>query len=768
MVSTMMRFLKVHTIVEVVLLVLCLASAAYCAPPRLIDLDFKNADVKDVLRVLASQNGANFLIDNEVSGTVTIHLAKVTFDDALNIITQSNNLRFIKQNNVYQITPIDNSVLHVEYDNNLLSVEAKEAKVLQIIQAIAQKVGMNLVPDPAIKDRITIRLQQIPVQNALDSILIQANCTAEKNGAVTFIRKKSSLQADFTVRYQNNLLSIDAQNASLTALTRAITEKTGVSVIPNQDLNLNISIYLQNLPLPDALTLLCGANNLQLTNSGESWRISRAPTMGPGGQNMNINYDSKEKLFDVEVQSSSLTTVLWEMARKANVDLVVLAQVNWTVNNIRLHKLPFEQALKYLFEGTVYSYRLQNNIYMIGDGMIVRPETSDFNTVKIYPIKYVKADVLLNTLPAIFSRQNFVLLTDKNSLIVTAPESVHKMFGDYLKQVDTDDNQDRTVVVPIKNLKAEDVLKYIPSSISKTDMVVVKEINSITVTGPQNFINQVQQYIAKIDQVNPTIVFDVMVVLITGDDEFNWNPSYSLNIGGTKIGISTETGTIGEVTSTSTSDSSDTDATTSTSLTFLLEHKKAKILQNPTITTLNGYPASFSVSTKRYYAIQDSTSTNGTVTYTTSYKNVDSGLSITITPWVADDKITMEIKPKISEYGAIPQGQKLPETTEHATETTLRVNDKQSVILSGLRNTRQEKIVTKIPILGDIPLLGLLFRSYSTTDLVEEFVIVITPHLVYNAEDAKAATQKVNNNASQELKDTLNPPAEDPKKEKKQ
>lgn len=754
----MIRFSKVHSMVEVVLLVLFLASAAYCVPPKLIDLDFKNADVKDVLRVLASQNGANFLIDNEVSGTVTIHLAKVTFDDALNIITQSNNLRFIKQNNVYQITPIDNSVLHVEYDNNLLSVEAKEAKVLQIIQAIAQKVGMNLVPDPAIKDRITIRLQQIPVQNALDSILIQANCTAEKNGAVTFIRKKSSLQADFTVRYQNNLLSIDAQNASLAALTRAITEKTGVSVIPNQDLNLNISIYLQNLPLPDALTLLCGANNLQLMNSGESWRITRASTMGPGGQNMNINYDSKEKLFDVEVQSSSLTTVLWEMARKANVDLVVLAQVNWTVNNIRLHKLPFEQALKYLFEGTVYSYRLQNNIYMIGDGMIVRPETSDFNTVKIYPIKYVKADVLLNTLPAIFSRQNFVLLTDKNSLIVTAPESVHKMFGDYLKQVDTDDNQDRTVVVPIKNLKAEDVLKYIPSSISKTDMVVVKEINSITVTGPQNFINQVQQYIAKIDQVNPTIVFDVMVVLITGDNEFDWTPTYSISAGGTKFGINTQSGTIGEDTS---------DSKSSTNLKFLLENKKAKVLQNPTITTLNGYPASFSVSTKRYYPVEETTTTNGVPTTTKSNKNVDSSLTVTVTPWVADDKITMEIKPKISEFGAIPQGSALPETTEHATETTIRVNDKQSVILSGLRNTRKEKTVNKIPVLGDIPLLGLLFRSYSTKDVMEEFVIVITPHLVYNAEDAKAATQKINDNASQELKDTLNPPAEDPKKKKK-
>jgi general secretion pathway protein D len=734
------------------ILLLFFTTAAYGQPKKLIDLDFKNADIKDVLRVLAVQEGANFLIDNEVSGTITIHLTKVTFDDALHIIAQTGNLQYAKENNVYQITQIDKALLNVDYSaaDGLLTVEAKEAKVLLLIQAIAEKTGLNLVPAPDLKERISITLNKIPLQNGLDSILIQAGCAAEKNGAVTFIRKKAATQQPFMVTFQNSLLSIDAQNVPLASLTRAITEQTGISVVPNQDLTLNISIYLQNLPLAEALTILCNSNNLQLINAGSAWRIARNSSAGQGGQNININYDAKSGLFDVEVQSASLAAIVSEMTHKAGLDLIIMAQVNWTVNNVRLHKLKFERVLDYLLKGTVFTYKLQDNVYMIGDGLTVRPESADFTTVKVYPIKYLKADLLLNTLPAIFSRQNFVLLTDKNSLIVTAPNAVHELFTDYLSQVDIDDNQDRTVVVKIKYLKAEDVLKYLPASIPKTDLVVVKETNSITITGPQNLINQVQQYVAKIDQVNPMIVFDVMVVLVTQDKEIEWKPQYSINAGSVKIGVDLETGEYAE-----------TDSTL-LKLKFLLQTKMAKILQNPTITTLNGYPASFTVSTKRTYTIEESSTVNGDTVTSITNKAVDSGVFLTITPWVADNKITMEIKPKITEYGAIPTGQKLPETTEHATETTVRVDDKQTVILSGLRNTRKEKTVAKIPLLGDIPLLGFLFKSTTAKDVLEEFVVVITPHLVYNVRDAEEAVQKLNGNMSRELQNELNPDADNP------
>ncbi|HBE77691.1 MAG TPA: hypothetical protein DDW65_07870, partial [Firmicutes bacterium] len=289
-----------------ILLIGLLSSSAYCQPKKLIDLDFKNADVKDVLRVLAVQNGANFLIDNEVNGTITIHLTKVTFEAALSIIAQSNNLEYTNDNNVYRITQVDQGLLNVDYNNDLLTVEAKNAKLILLIENMAKKTGLNLVTAPDLKERITINLQSVPVQNALDAILIQANCVADKNGAVTFIRKQTANQSPFTITYQNDLLTIDAQNVPLTSLTREITEKTGISVVPNQDVAMNINIFLQNLPLVDALTLLCNTNNLQLVSAGQAWRIAKNPPVNSMGQNLNINYDSKNGLFDVEIQSASL------------------------------------------------------------------------------------------------------------------------------------------------------------------------------------------------------------------------------------------------------------------------------------------------------------------------------------------------------------------------------------------------------------------------------------------------------------------------------
>ena len=142
--------------------------------------------------------------------------------------------------------------------------------------------------------------------------------------------------------------------------------------------------------------------------------------------------------------------------------------------------------------------------------------------VKVYPIKYIKADQLLNSLPPIFPRQDFVIIQDKNALIVTAPPTIHINFSKYLEQVDVDTGQNQTIVLRIKYLKAEDVLKYIPASIPKNDIIVVKELNAITVSGPLNLINQVKQYIDKIDQPNPMIVCDVSVVEINNEHNLDW------------------------------------------------------------------------------------------------------------------------------------------------------------------------------------------------------------------------------------------------------
>ncbi len=786
------------------------ATTSFGRNNNLISLDFKDTDIRDIFRALASQAGVNIYLEHEVTGNVTISLSNVTFTEALKIITEKNNLTYTFTDNVYYIKPIDDSFLNVEFAEGLLQVEARKIGLNTLFETISQKSGVSIVPAPELQqERISIFIKQTNLTDAIETILTQANCISEQIGTVMFIRKKASQQFSFTVNYQNNLLTIDAHNIPITALCRTITEKTGVSIVSDQNVNQNVTIFLQNLSLPDSLSVLCETNNLLLFKEGDAWRISKktgayrikvkdnllsidvegidvntvmkeiARQSGlniildrevrgmvsahfqdlplfeglmvllenhgwvidkqtnhyyvrPNSnqvKNIRIQYDPSTSLFDLDIQSAPLTVVLNEMARRAGINIVILAQVNWTVNNVRLQKISFTQAMDFLFKGTIFTYKLVDNTYLIGDGMLVKPENRDFSEVKIYTLKYVKADQFLNTLPPVFPRQSFMPLPEKNALIVSGPPTIHNLFAEYLEQIDVATIEDRTEVIKIKYLKADDVMKLIPSSIPKNDLVVVKEANAIVVTGPQNLISQVKSFIEKIDQINPMIVFDILVVQITDSDSITWEaPTGTLNKDGKELILDAAAGLINF------SEGVPAKSTKVATLTALINNGRAKVLANPTITTLNGYPANFNVSTKWSFTVPTETKTvdKETETVNQTVKTYDSGLYITITPWVsANNQITMEIKPKISEFGEAPKGSNLPSTSERSTETTIRVNDGQTIIISGLRNNRQQKTVSKIPILGHIPLLGHLFKNTTVRETQDEFIIVITPKLVF-------------------------------------
>ena len=126
------------------LLALIFGSIVQAETKKLIDLDFKNSDIKDILRALADQAGVTFLIDSDVTATVTLHLSGKTFTEALNIVTKSYNLAVTKEETVYHISQIDTSFLKVDFENGLLSVEARGAKLLTLFNSITQKTGRNL------------------------------------------------------------------------------------------------------------------------------------------------------------------------------------------------------------------------------------------------------------------------------------------------------------------------------------------------------------------------------------------------------------------------------------------------------------------------------------------------------------------------------------------------------------------------------------------------------------------------------------------------
>ena len=93
------------------------------------------------------------------------------------------------------------------------------------------------------------------------------------------------------------------------------------------------------------------------------------------------------------------------------------------------------------------------------------------------------------------------------------------------------------------------------------------------------------------------------------------------------------------------------------------------------------------------------------------------GITLTITPNISEgDLLLLDVKLTRSDFGEVPAEGSPPDITESDIETTVTVPDGRTIILGGLLKLNQVKGGTKVPILGDIPGIGGLFRSTSNTD----------------------------------------------------
>jgi len=154
----------------------------------------------------------------------------------------------------------------------------------------------------------------------------------------------------------------------------------------------------------------------------------------------------------------------------------------------------------------------------------------------------------------------------------------------------------------------------------------------------------------------------------------------------------------------------------------------ASILAEPNLTALSGETASFLAGGEFPIPVSQSL---GAVTV--EYKQY--GVGLAFTPIVLQDgRISMRVRPEVSELsdagGISFNGYKVPALTTRRAETTVELGSGQSFMIGGLlRNTTQNSI-DKAPLLGDLPILGALFRSTKFRRQETELVIVVTPYLV--------------------------------------
>jgi type II secretion system protein D len=161
-------------------------------------------------------------------------------------------------------------------------------------------------------------------------------------------------------------------------------------------------------------------------------------------------------------------------------------------------------------------------------------------------------------------------------------------------------------------------------------------------------------------------------------------------------------------------------------LNALAQKGKSKILSSPKVVTMNNQQARIQVGSRIPFSV---TTVAGSGTATQSFQFVDVGVILTVTPTIsANNQVRVRLRPEVAFPGALsPAG---PEINTRNAETEVLIMDGQTLVIGGLIDEQMRETANKVPLLGDIPVLGVFFRNNSEDKRRSELLVFVTPRII--------------------------------------
>jgi len=260
-------------------------------------------------------------------------------------------------------------------------------------------------------------------------------------------------------------------------------------------------------------------------------------------------------------------------------------------------------------------------------------------------------------------------------------------------------------------------------------VVVPSGLQAIILSGSAQAVRDAKDLIASLDVVPQSVVLDTEILEL---DE-NMSRNLGLELGTTSIGT-----TFTEVVPPALANGQPgylgglqpltrTPISFQAQINLLLQNGTARVLADPRITTLSGHTASIRAGDTISILTTVGGGT-GTVA-TTQLESFQTGVTLDITPIITDSgELSVSLHPVVNSLTGYING--VPQISTRDTQTTVHLRDAQTLVIGGLIQENEQRSFSKIPLLGDLPLIGKAFRNDNTTTTRNELIIVVTPHIL--------------------------------------
>ena len=385
---------------------------------------------------------------------------------------------------------------------------------------------------------------------------------------------------------------------------------------------------------------------------------------------------------------------------------------------------------------------------------------------------------------ALVEQPQVIVLEPTNSLLINATAEQHTQIAGIIKYVDSETEKGTIpyVIYPLENQKPEDMAEVLDKLIKETikdkegkiqqvvkkteeEIIIVPDKNTFSIIVYASKKNQewIGNLIKTLDKRRPQVLIDVTLVEITRNDSFE----YDLNLVQSFPDLTQTSGLIldmNQVTKKILSGKRDRfidyqakggigtgfygDKHIDALLKAMQTKDYGRVLAKPKILVNDNEKGTIKTTDTRYVTKTSSTPIAtgqagqgyNTIQTAISYEPYDAGITLDITPHISEGKfLCLEVALTRSDFDKSAVGDRPPAKTSSDITTKVTVPDGSTIILGGMLKLNQGKGGTKVPLLGDIPLVGGLFRSVTDSDEQRKLYVFVKAEIMRPAEMATAS-----------------------------
>lgn len=386
--------------------------------------------------------------------------------------------------------------------------------------------------------------------------------------------------------------------------------------------------------------------------------------------------------------------------------------------------------------------------------------------VELIELKNLKAATALAQIQrlanAVFNQR---VDTEKVDIIADVPTNTILLIGntenvEYLKDhIDKLDSKASTIeqrfeVIPLKNSDVQNMIKSVNEVIARKIyqdpaarpiISANEELNSLIVLGPKDEIDIVKSFVEELDKDQQQVYVKARIIEISQRDVERLGVKYGLEGGmAKKYGLFTFAGNLGGSSialSSSILGFINTDVVKDglalgAAVDFLNSNEAANIISEPSILSLNNKESSIYVGQTQSILTSAVAGENANDLTRNNYKREDIGLTLKVKPRISNDnKVTLEVDVKVEDVIEGSGGGGQPTTTKREVKTLAIVRNGETVIVGGLIKDKLSENVNKLPLLGDIPLLGMLFKNTTESTDKTNLIVMLTPYIIPTSGD---------------------------------